>query len=239
MYISSQMPGVSFRTIKDGENRLLAVCGIEHKAGDSESTRLEENYKILENYVKHIYPDAVVKYKWSTQDCISLDKVPYIGEFSHLMPNVYLATGFKKWGMTTSHVSAKIISDKILGKPNKYEKVFSALRFNPIKNHKEFGNMLKQTATSLIVEKVKMPTEKIGDIENGEGGIVEENGEKYGIYKDEKAQIYAVKPYCTHLGCELTWNNLEKTWDCPCHGSRFTYDGKVLNEPAIEELEKI
>ena len=84
-----------------------------------------------------------------------------------------------------------------------------------------------------------MPTEKIGDIENGEGGIVEENGEKYGIYKDEKGQIYAVKPYCTHLGCELTWNNLEKTWDCPCHGSRFTYDGKVLNEPAIDELEKI
>lgn len=236
MYISSDTPGMSFRTIKDGDKRLLAVGGSGHKTGDN-SIELDENYEHLEKYIKTIYPDAKVKYKWSTQDCISLDKVPYIGEFSRMMPNAYVATGFKKWGMTSSHVAAKIITDKILEKENKYEKIFSSLRFNTLKNYKEFGNMLKQTTYSLVINKIKLPKEKYEEIQVGTGGIVEYNGEKLGIYKDENGKIYAIKPYCSHLGCELSWNNLEKTWDCPCHGSRFTYEGKVLNEPAVEDLE--
>lgn len=235
MYISSNTPGMSFRTIKDGEKRLLAVGGNGHKTGDN-SIELDENYEQLKKYIKIIYPDAKVKYKWSTQDCVSLDKVPYIGEFSKIMKDVYVATGFKKWGMTTSHVAAKIITDKILGNENKYEKIFSSTRFQPLKNHKEFGNMLKQTTYSLIINKIKLPKEKYEEIQNGIGGVVEYNGEKLGIYKDENGKIYAVKPYCTHLGCELSWNNLEKTWDCPCHGSRFSYEGKALNEPAVDDL---
>lgn len=235
MYISSETPGMSFRTIKDGDKRILVIGGSGHKTGEN-STDLDECYIQLEKYIQKIYPDAKVKYKWSTQDCVSLDKVPYIGEFSKIMPNVYMATGFKKWGMTTAHVAAKIITDKILGKENQYEKLFEATRFHPLKNYKEFGNMLKQTAYSLVINKVKIPKEKFDEIIEGTGGVVEYNGEKVGIYKDENGKIYAVKPYCTHLGCELSWNNLEKTWDCPCHGSRFTYEGKNINEPAVEGL---
>lgn len=236
MYITSTSPVISFRTIKDGDKRLLAVGGSDHKTGDN-SVEMDENYVQLEKYIKTIYPDAIVKYKWSTQDCISLDKVPYIGEFSKLMPNVFVATGFKKWGMTTAHVAAQIIADKILDKENKYEKIFSSLRFNPLKNYKEFGNMLKQTAYSLVINKLKLPKESYEDLEAGTGGIVEYDGEKYGMYKDENGKIYAIKPYCTHLGCELSWNNIEKTWDCPCHGSRFTIEGKALNEPAVKNIE--
>lgn len=236
MYISSETPVISFRTIKDGNKRLLAVGGNDHKTGDN-STDLDECYVQLEKYIQKLYPDAKVKYKWSTQDCVSLDKVPYIGEFSKLMPNVYMATGFKKWGMTSSHVAARIITDQIIGKENPYEKLFEATRFNPLKNYKEFGNMLKQTAYSLLINKIKIPKEKYDEIIEGTGGVVEYNGEKVGIYKDENGRIYAIKPYCTHLGCELSWNNVEKTWDCPCHGSRFTYDGELINEPATKGLE--
>lgn len=236
MYISSGTPSISFRTILDGDKRLLAVGGSGHKTGDN-SVEMDENYEQLEKYIKKIYPDANIKYKWSTQDCVSLDKVPYIGEFSKLMPNVYVATGFKKWGMTTAHVAAKIITDKILDRENKYEKIFSSLRFNPLKNYKEFGNMLKQTTYSLVINKIKLPKETYEDLEPGTGGVVEYNGEKLGIYKDENGKLYGIKPYCSHLGCELSWNNLEKTWDCPCHGSRFTIEGKVLNEPAVKDIE--
>lgn len=235
MYISSETPVRSFRTIKDGDKRLLIVSGSDHKTGEN-SIDLDECYIQLEKYIQKIYPDAKVKYKWSTQDCVSLDKVPYIGEFSKLMPNVYMATGFKKWGMTSAHVAGKIITDKILGKDNPYEKLFEATRFHPLKNHKEFGNMLKQTTYSLLINKIKIPKEKYDEILPGTGGVVEYEGEKVGIYKDEEGKIYTVKPYCTHLGCELSWNNLEKTWDCPCHGSRFTYEGKAINEPAVEDL---
>ena len=110
MYISAESPVASFRPIND---ELLIIGGEDHKTGDN-SKDLKICYKSLETYAKEIYPSMKVKYRWATQDCVSLDKVPYIGEFSNLMPNIYIATGYKKWGMTTSHVAAKIIRDKIL-----------------------------------------------------------------------------------------------------------------------------
>ncbi len=234
MYISAESPVASFRPIND---ELLIIGGEDHKTGDN-SKDLKICYKSLETYAKEIYPSMKVKYRWATQDCVSLDKVPYIGEFSNLMPNIYIATGYKKWGMTTSHVAAKIIRDKILDIDNEYEKIYRATRMAPIKNHEEFGNMLKQTVYSLGINKIKMPKYKYEDLEKDSGGVVEYEGEKMGIYKDKDGKIYAVKPYCKHLGCELSWNNLEKTWDCPCHGSRYDYTGKLISEPATEDLDR-
>ena len=216
MYISAESPVASFRPINE---ETLIIGGEDHKTGDN-SKNLDICYKSLETYAKEIYPKMSVKNRWATQDCVSLDKVPYIGDFSELMPNFYIATGYKKWGMTTSHVAAQIIRDKILGVNNKYESVYKATRMEPIKNYKEFGNMLKQTVYSLGINKIKMPKYKFEDVKNDTGGVVEYEGEKLGIYKDKEGKIFAVVPYCKHLGCELSWNNLEKTWDCPCHGSR-------------------
>ena len=220
IYINSNSPIISFRTAEYKENkRLLLVAGSEHKTG-SNNIKLENNFNNLENYIKGIYKDVNIKYKWTTEDCITLDKVPYIGEFSNFMKNIYIATGFKKWGMTTSHVAAKIISDKILGIENKYAEIYKATRLNPIKNKKELYNNLKQTTYSLIINRFKKSKTEFNEIKNGDGGIIKYNGKKIGIYKDEDGKVYSIKPYCKHLGCELTWNNLEKTWDCPCHGSR-------------------
>ena len=165
--------------------------------------------------------------------------MPYIGDFSNLLPSIYVATGYKKWGMTTSYVAAKIISDKILGNENPYEEVYKATRFAPIGNYKEFGNILKQTIYSLAINKIKIPDTVYADIENNSGGVVEYKGKKIGVYKNEKGEAFVVEPYCAHLGCELSWNNLEKTWDCPCHGSRYTYEGKVITEPTVKDLNKI
>lgn len=238
MYVSSWDPVTSFRTVPYGDTRLLLVVGSEHKTGATD-VPVENSFKNLENYIKNIYPNSEVKYRWSTQDCVTLDKVPYIGEFSHLLPNMYVATGFKKWGMTTSFVSAKIISDKILGKNNPYEHIYNATRLSPIKNSKEFSNMLKQSTYSLLINKLSVPEDAYNDIKLGSGGIINYNGEKIGIYKDDSGNVFAVKPYCKHLGCELSWNNLEKTWDCPCHGSRYDYQGQIINEPTTKELDKI
>ena len=174
-----------------------------------------------------------------TEDCVSLDKIPYIGEFSKFLPNMYVATGYKKWGMTTSHVAAKIISDKILGNINPYENIYTATRLEPIKNSKEFGNMLKQSAYSLAINKFSAPIISYEELENDSGGVVNYKGEKLGIYKDKKGKTFAVVPYCKHLGCELSWNNLEKTWDCPCHGSRYDYMGKIITEPTTENLDTV
>ncbi len=234
MYISAESPIASFRPINEN---LLIIGGEDHKTGET-GKNLDISYKSLETYAKEIYPSMKVKYKWATQDCVSLDKVPYIGDFSNLMPNLYIATGYKKWGMTTSHVAAQIIRDKILGKENEYEDIYKATRMAPLKNYKEFGNMLKQTTYSLGINKIKMPKYKFEDLKKDTGGVVEYKGEKLGVYKDKDGKVFAVDPYCKHLGCELSWNNLEKTWDCPCHGSRYDYTGKLITEPATENLDR-
>lgn len=234
MYISAETPVASFRPIND---ELLIIGGSDHKTGEN-SVDLDISYKSIETYAKEIYPSMKVKYRWATQDCVSLDKVPYIGNSSNLMPNIYIATGYKKWGMTTSHVAAEIIRDKILGKENKYEEIYKATRIQALKNYKEFGNILKQTAYSLGINKIKPSEYKLEDLKKDSGGIVEYNGKKVGIYKDKEGKIYAVEPYCKHLGCELSWNNLEKTWDCPCHGSRYDYTGKLITEPSVKDLDK-
>ena len=219
MFIQSCDPVISFRTAKYKDKNLLIVAGSGHRTGQAEG-KIEDSFVNLENYIKKYYPNAETKFKWSTEDCVTLDKVPYIGQFSNLLPNMYVATGFKKWGMSTSHVAGKLISDLILGKENEYVDIYKATRLEPIKNIKEFGNMLKESTYSLLINKIKPAKDILEKIPLGDGGIVEIDGDKVGIYKTDDGEIFAVKPYCGHLGCLVSWNNLEKTWDCPCHGSR-------------------
>ena len=237
MYIQSCDPVISFRTAKYENKKILIIAGAGHKTGEPNG-KIESKYENLENYIKKYYPKSEIIFKWSTEDCVTLDKVPYIGEFSNLMPNIYVATGFKKWGMSASHVAGKLISDMILGKENKYINIYKATRLEPIKNIKEFGNMIKESTYSLIINKIKPAQDIYEKIQLGCGGIVEIDGEKIGIYKREDGEIFAVKPYCKHLGCLVSWNNLEKTWDCPCHGSRYDYMGNIITEPTVRNLEK-
>jgi glycine/D-amino acid oxidase-like deaminating enzyme/nitrite reductase/ring-hydroxylating ferredoxin subunit len=237
MFIKADSPVISFRTAKYKDKRLLIIAGSGHKTGKPNQP-IENSFVNLENYIKNYYPDAKVAFKWSTEDCISLDKIPYIGEFSKMLPNMYVATGFKKWGMSTSHVAAKIICDKIVGETNEYADVYKATRFKPIKNINELGNILKESTNSLIVNKIKSAVCTVDELKHGDGGIVEIDGKKVGVYKREDGKIFKIKPVCKHLGCLLAWNNLEKTWDCPCHGSRYDYLGNIISEPTVKALEK-
>ena len=235
MYINSQDPSISLRTIQEKDKKLLIVAGFDHKTGAK--IDLQNGYKYLEKIAKNMYPNCEVKYRWNTEDCISLDKIPYIGEFSNVMPRVYVATGYNKWGITSSNIAANIIVDKIMGKENQYEEIFKATRLEPIKNHKEMGNMIKESIHSLVINKLDMPKESEEQIGNDQGGIIEMEGKKVGIYRDVQGKTFKVKPICTHLGCELSWNNLDKTWDCPCHGSRYTYKGELIYGPSVKNLE--
>jgi len=167
---------------------------------------------------------------------MTLDDVPYIGLYSDATPSLYVATGFNKWGMTTSMVASKIISDMILGKKNPYEEVFTPQRF---KVNASMVSLLKETkhvASGIFLKKLKPATESLEAILTGEGGIVEVEGDKVGIYKDKDNEIYMVSIKCTHLGCQLEWNQDELTWDCPCHGSRYDYKGSLLDNPALMDL---
>ena len=234
MYINISSPIYSFRTAKYGKKELLLIGGADHKTG--ESVDFNSSYAVLENEAKKLYPDCKIVYRWNTRDCITLDKIPYIGLYSHTTPNLYIGTGFNKWGMTSSNVAATIISNSINGNITPYSYVFDSTRIHPIKNRVELKNIIVQSANSLVIDKLKSFEHDFSSIPNDSATIIDVNSEKVGIYKDPSGKLFAVNPTCTHLGCLLSWNSVDKTWDCPCHGSRFDYTGKNIYDPAMKNL---
>lgn len=229
MYIDLNKEGYSFRTY----NNLLLLGGISHRTGENEEGG---SYDELRKVVKRLYPKAKEKYHWSAQDCMTIDGIPYIGRYSSETPNIYVATGFNKWGMTSSMVSAMIISDMILEKENDFSEIFSPRRFDLSLSINNIANDLIETAKNFIAQKVYIPSSEIEHIKNGHGGIIEYNGEKVGVYKNKEGKEFFVSTKCTHLGCQLSWNADELTWDCPCHGSRFDYKGRLIGSPATKDL---
>ena len=230
MYKDESQCGYSFRNYKD----MLILGGGSHRTGENTSGG---RYERLRKAAYEYYPGSIEKGHWSAQDCMPLDDIPYIGLYSASTPNLYVATGFKKWGMTSSMVSAMLLSDMIIGNKNPYEEVFSPQRFQVNASIKNFLNEGKHAATGIFLNKFKIPSTHYDQVKNGHGAIIEYDGHKIGVYKNIAGKVFVVTTKCTHLGCQLEWNPDELSWDCPCHGSRFDYTGTLLDNPAMEELE--
>ena len=186
MYVDSDKKGMSFRSYKN----LLLVGGGGHRTG-----KKGEDWEVINKRVKEWYPTARIKYTWATQDCMSLDLMPYIGKYSKNMPEVYVATGFNKWGMTSSLIASEILADLVRGKRSEYKDLFSPQR--GILKPRLFVNGF-EAAFNLVTP---------------------------------------AKKRCPHMGCALKWNEVEHTWDCPCHGSRFEKDGRLIDNPAKKDLQ--
>lgn len=184
MYVDESKTGLSFRNY----GNFLLLGGGSHRTGKQSG-----NWAQLREFTKKNYPKAKEVTFWAAQDCMSLDKIPYIGNYSKNTPDLYVATGFNKWGMTSSMVSAMLLTDMVLGRQNDCAEVFNPSR--SILKPQLFVNGF-ESVTNLLT-----PTTR----------------------------------RCPHLGCALKWNKAEHSWDCPCHGSRFTEDGKVLDNPANKQ----
>jgi glycine/D-amino acid oxidase-like deaminating enzyme/nitrite reductase/ring-hydroxylating ferredoxin subunit len=234
MYITAEDPGRSIRSQESGGEEILIVGGEHHKT--AHGMNLHKHYENLMEYAQQHYDVQELLYRWSTQDYTTLDKVPYVGRLTSRTPNIYVATGFRKWGMTNSTASAMIIKDLIVKGENPWTDVYDPSRFIPNPSITSFISINADVAAKLIAGKLKPLSQNI-DIKNGEAKAVEIEGQKMGVYRDEKGQLHTVDTTCTHLGCELKWNDAEKSWDCPCHGSRFTYEGEIIEGPAINELQ--
>lgn len=233
MYLNIDSPTISLRTAKIDKHNILIVGGNNTKTGD---TALDKKYEFLENVAKQIAPNCKILNKWSTQDCMTLDQIPYIGIFSNFTPNLYVTTGFNKWGFTTSIIASNIIINKILNKNTEYDNIFFSTRMHPIKNIKKLYFNLNQSIQSILINKFKIKRDILDNIPYDTGKILKLNNVKIGIYKDKEGRIFKVHPYCSHLKCVLTFNNQDKTWDCPCHGSRFDIYGNILNSPANQNI---
>lgn len=228
MYLDEAQEGMTFRSYQD----YLILGGFAQCTGCDSQTALDA----LEERAKTLYPDDPVAFLWAAQDCMSLDSVPYIGRYSVFTPNLYVATGYNKWGMTGSMVAAMLLSDQIVHRSNPYAEVFVPQRLNL----KYTGKKLKHNMRTYLRSRMDAMFEKgapnLSDIRPGQAKIVQFGHEKKGVYCDTDGAYHYVDVHCSHMGCQLKWNSGEQSWDCPCHGSRFDIDGNVLNDPAGQSV---
>jgi glycine/D-amino acid oxidase-like deaminating enzyme/nitrite reductase/ring-hydroxylating ferredoxin subunit len=232
MYITAEDPTRSLRSQRYDGGEIVIVGGEHHKTGHGKDTMT--HYKNLRDFAVATFNVNDIPFRWSTQDCETMDKVPFVGLHRAGVPNIYVATGFKKWGMTNSTASAMILRDLIVEGRSPWQDVYNPLRRVPAARA-EFIKENLDVAVNFVSGKL-FPRPENFDIKPGEAQHVEIEGQKVGAYKDEQGDLHIVDTTCTHLGCELQWNNAEKTWDCPCHGSRFNYEGDIVEGPAHHPL---
>lgn len=236
MYLSVDQPNRSIRyTPMDGEN-LFIIGGESHKSGQGKDTL--EHYKALEKFAGDVFNFEEFHYRWSTQDLASLDKIPYIGEITKSQPNILIATGYRKWGMTNGTVAAMLLTDIALNKDNPYKSIYLPSRFYADPSLKKFFKENVDVAKHLIKGKLEIADKNPEDLANDEGAVVMINATQKGAYRDSDGKLHIVDTTCTHMGCEVNWNHGDRTWDCPCHGSRFSYDGDVIEGPAEKPLQR-
>ncbi|MCA1065559.1 FAD-dependent oxidoreductase [Rossellomorea aquimaris] len=235
MYISAEEPTRSLRYQDDVDGgKLILIGGDKHKTGQGKDTM--EHYLALQEFGEEVLGIEEARYRWSAQDLITLDKIPYIGNVTEKHPAIFVGTGFNKWGMTSGTLAGQIISDKILGNHHIYADVYTPSRFVADPSIKHFFKENINVAGQLIKGKLQITTKKPQELKKGEGDVVNLNGRRCGGYRDEEGKLHVVDTTCTHLGCETEWNHGDLTWDCPCHGSRFSIDGQVIEGPADKPL---
>lgn len=213
---------------------LLMVAGSHHKTGQTKNA--ESHYTDLTNYLRDHFKVEKIAFQWSAQHYQSADDVPYIGLNHKSSKHTYLATGYFADGLLYGTIAGLIIGDAILGKKNPWADVYRSTRFKPLAS----AAFLAKENTNVFAQYLKdypiLNSKKIADIKKNEAKVVEINREKCAVYRDELNQVHAVSAVCTHMKCIVNWNSAEKTWDCPCHGSRFDIHGKVIEGPAIQPL---
>ncbi len=227
-----------YRTQRVNGVDYLIAGGKDHKTGHEKNT--DFLFTTLEATVRSHYKVKEVVHQWSSQYFEPADGLPYIGHLPGHANNFYVATGFGGNGMTYSHVSASVLTDLITGRENKLIDIFKPGRVKPVAG---FTSFIANTAEAVSNYAGKLFSgEKIGTLAAlaaGEGKIVDYEGEKIALYKDEQGNLHAIAPKCTHMGCEVQWNAAERSWDCSCHGGRFDCNGQVLTGPPDRPLEKL
>lgn len=225
----------SIRTTPHEGKTLLIIGGEGHKVGEESDT--EQRYEHLAQYAQEQFGVSDIAYRWSTQDMVSFDRLPYIGLLTPASNHTYVATGFSLWGMSKSTLSGMLLADRILGIDNPWASLYEATRPTPFVSQQSVKQNL-DVGMHWIGDRFKGLLDSPDRLQVGEGKVVTVNGKKVAAYRDEQGDLHQVSAVCSHLGCIVAWNPAEKSWDCPCHGARYDCEGKVLHGPAVHDLEQ-
>lgn len=218
---------------KDGE-RFFLIGGADHKTGGDDFP--EQSYLALESYVRSNFKVKDIRYRWSAQYYEPVDGLPFIGR-APLSPSVYVATGFDGNGLVLGTVAGISIAETILGLPNAWERLFNPGRLKLAESILEVAREAVKNAAHFIGDRFTAePVADFSTIRNGEGEVVLIDGDRIAAYRDDTGTLHTLSATCTHTGCIVKWNSAESTWDCPCHGGRFTALGDILEGPPLAPL---
>ena len=234
MYLSAESPAKSIRAAHvDGEGWLL-VGGEGHKTGHS---RPAESYRRLADFTRERFGVERIEVRWASQDNQPVDGMPYVGALWPFSDRLLTATGFKKWGLAAGTAAATILADRVAGRDNPWAATFDAQRLNPVASAPTFAKENAEVGLRFLGDRLRRRS--VARLGPGEGGIVRDGLGQVAVYKDERGRLHALSARCTHLGCIVSWNGGDRTWDCPCHGSRFDLDGTVIEGPAVDPLRPV
>jgi glycine/D-amino acid oxidase-like deaminating enzyme/nitrite reductase/ring-hydroxylating ferredoxin subunit len=235
MYLSTEQPAHSIRghELSDGR-RFLLLGGESHKAGQADAA---ERYRRLASYARNRFGVERIHRRWATQDQMPVDGVPFVGRVHPLGGEIYVATGYRKWGLAMGTSAAELITDLIERRHNPWAELLNPARLRPVASA---GAALKENANAgfhFFADRVRRRASE-SDLAPGEGRVVGDRLAQRAVYRDESGTLHRLSARCTHLGCIVAWNGAERSWDCPCHGSRFDALGEVIQGPAVHPLER-
>jgi glycine/D-amino acid oxidase-like deaminating enzyme/nitrite reductase/ring-hydroxylating ferredoxin subunit len=228
--------GSTTRSVR-AQGELLIVGGEGHSAGATSAT--PERFGRLEQFARDNWDVAAITHRWSAQDPVHYDHLPVIGPYRPGTSTLWVASGFMKWGFSSATFAATILADAVNGRRHEWAQTFSPNRVSATSLH-EVAELGGKFTVDMVADRVRRPqTRSVDDIPRGEARVVPEKGTgRKGVFRDDDGTLHAVSVRCTHMHCILRFNSAERSWDCPCHGSRFDVDGAVLEGPAVKPLEK-
>jgi glycine/D-amino acid oxidase-like deaminating enzyme/nitrite reductase/ring-hydroxylating ferredoxin subunit len=222
---------LSVRNVDVDDESFLVCVGEEHKTGQQDTNVSQGR---LEATARAKFNIPEVEFRWSAQNYSAADGLPYIGRDA---TDCFIATGFETDGLVYGTLAASLIADQIAGRDNVVAPIFKASRFAPLKGAKgvaeETATVLKSLVKDYVTDRESIP---LAQLMPGKAAMVKFEKELLAAYRDPDGTLFAVSPVCTHMKCKVHWNGVEKSWDCPCHGSRFAPDGTVIEGPATEPL---
>ena len=237
MTISADQPTRSVRAhpAADG-GELLIVGGEGHMAGE-DGDNAAGRYDVLEAFARDELGAGEVTHRWSAHDMNTADGVPYVGPLTPVSRHVWVGAGYRKWGLSNGTAAGRMIADRILDRPSEHAWLFDTKRFTPLRSATGVAKEGANDAKHFLGDRLRrIPSGRPEDLQPGEGTLMKVDGEVVAAARDEDGTVHAVSAVCTHLGCRVAWNTAERSWDCPCHGSRFAPDGTVLQGPAVRPL---
>jgi len=234
MYKNAKQPGRSIRTHRGEDGRTWAVvAGSHYKPGETGKER--ESLADIERWLVETFDTGPIEYRWINEDYAPIDGAPFIG-WSSRKHGYLVATGFDAWGISNGTVAAEIIADLATGKENRWLEIFDARRVKPIAGAPDFVKENLSVAAHLVGGYLGGKAKSYEELGSGEAAILKIDGDNVAAFRDEQGTLHAVSAVCTHMGCLVGWNDTDRTWDCPCHGSRFELSGEVIHGPATKPL---